>query len=144
MQINLNNIKKNHTFIKFSIDPAGRQAARSGPPRDIKFIFYFYTFASCHRFSNIDDPFSFLERDAAIHDESRANHIIIIIINILIIIPSSSTATSSSTPISSASLTSSLSPIRSFNHRCILDKFRSSFTSQRTSSLIQRNAHDFF
>lgn len=105
MQINFNNIKM--ILRKFSIDPAGHATSgATGPPRDTKFIFTFTRLLLCLRFSNIDDPFSFLERDAAIHDESRANHIIIISKNILIIIPSSSTATS--TPISSASLTSSL------------------------------------
>lgn len=56
------------------------------PASRYKIYIYFYIFAWPSVSSCIDDPFSLLERDAAIHDESRANHIIINILIIIIIL----------------------------------------------------------
>lgn len=62
-------------FVFPSIPRAPTDGAIRPAPR-YKIYIYFYTcLLSLSFLSYIDDPFSLLERDAAIHDESRANHI---------------------------------------------------------------------
>lgn len=56
-RVRFNNIR-NDIFRKFFIDLVGRQAARSGPPRDTKFIFTFTRLLLVSSTSTIHSPFS--------------------------------------------------------------------------------------